>query len=229
MATPNPRGHKQPQPVRRPRRIADNGIPARPPNLMHPSSSPRSLRLKMARNSRWLDAESSALVSRSRACRPPPGELARGRRSKPSPPSRRRLYALALSASGRGCIFTATGPGVFRPKRNDERREATRSAGMDRRPSPHRQNWAARVSSPVVQPGCIAARAPTGRTGPRGFHHRLLTRAVAPRCMAPSQRRCPDTDQGNEKRRSGGMFAGGPAALRDGRWRARGCQPRPGQ
>ena len=70
----------------------------------------------MARHSRWLDAESSALVSRSRACRPPPGELAGGRRSKPSPPSRRRLYALsgpsllsALSASGRGCIFTATG------------------------------------------------------------------------------------------------------------------------
>ena len=47
-------------------------------------------------------------------------------------------------------------------------------AGMDRRPSPHRENWAARVSSPAVWPGWIAGRAPTGRTGPRGFHHRLL-------------------------------------------------------
>ena len=55
-------------------------------------------------------------------------------------------------------------PGVFRPKRNDERREATRSAGMDRRPN------AAWVSSPAVWPGWIAGRAPTGRTGPRGFH-----------------------------------------------------------
>ena len=58
-----------------------------------------------------------------------------------------------------------TGPSVFRPKRNDERREATRFsrdgspaerrvgfitgclAGMDRQPSPHRENWAAWVSS----------------------------------------------------------------------------------
>ena len=47
-------------------------------------------------------------------------------------------------------------------------------AGMDRRPSPHRENWAAWVSSPVVWPGWIAGRAPTGRTGPRGFHHRLF-------------------------------------------------------
>ncbi len=58
-----------------------------------------------------------------------------------------------------------TGPRVFRPKRNDERREATRSAGMDRRPN------AAWVSSQAVWPGCIAARAPTGRTGPRDFGH----------------------------------------------------------
>ncbi len=42
------------------------------------------------------------------------------------------------------------------------------SAGMDRRPN------AAWVSLPVVGPGWIAGRAPTGRTGPRGFHHRLL-------------------------------------------------------
>ena len=81
-----------------------------------------------------------------------------------------------------------TGPGVFRPKRNDERRAATRQpvdqptgigrdgspaerrvgsppgelgrvgvttgclAGMDRRPSPHRENWAARVSPPAGRP-----------------------------------------------------------------------------
>ena len=43
---------------------------------------------------------------------------------------------------------------VFRPKRNDERRAATRSAGMDRRPN------AARVSSPAVWPGWIAGRTP---------------------------------------------------------------------
>ncbi len=95
-------------------------------------------------------------------------------------------------------------PGVFRPKRNDERCEATRfsrdgspaepppgelgragfftgcSAGMDRRPSPHRENWATRVSSPAVQPGWIAGRAPTGRTGPRGFHYRLFGRDGSP-------------------------------------------------
>ena len=97
-----------------------------------------------------------------------------------------------------------TGPGVFRPKRNDERREATRFsrdgspaepppgelgrvgfitgclAGMDRRPSPHRENWAAWVSSPAVWPGWIAGRAPTGRTGPRGFHYRLFGRDGSP-------------------------------------------------
>ena len=93
-----------------------------------------------------------------------------------------------------------TGPGVFRPKRNDERRAATRatvcggspavsgagrkhrvdpgaegtgggttrppsllarerrpgfltgcSAGMDRRPSPHRENWAVWVPLPAVE------------------------------------------------------------------------------
>ena len=66
--------------------------------------------------------------------------------------------------------------GVFRLKRNDERREATRfsrdgspaepppeelgregfttggSAGMDRRPGPHRENWAAWVSPPAANP-----------------------------------------------------------------------------
>ena len=85
-----------------------------------------------------------------------------------------------------------TGPGVFRLKRNDERRAATRFsrdgspaerrvgfitgclAGMDRRPN------AAWVSSPAVQPGWIAGRAPTGRTGPRGFHHRLFGRDGSP-------------------------------------------------
>ncbi len=48
------------------------------------------------------------------------------------------------------------------------------SAGMDRRLN------AARVSSPVVWPGWIAGRAPTGRTGPRGFHHRLFSRDGSP-------------------------------------------------
>ena len=53
-------------------------------------------------------------------------------------------------------------------------------AGMDRRPSPHRENWAAWVSSQAVWPGWIAGRAPTGRTGPRGFHHRLFGRDGSP-------------------------------------------------
>ena len=62
-------------------------------------------------------------------------------------------------------------PRVFRPKRNDERREATRFsrdgspaerrvgsitgclAGMHRRPSPHRENWAAWVSPQAVNRG----------------------------------------------------------------------------
>ena len=54
------------------------------------------------------------------------------------------------------------------------------SAGMDRRPSPHRENWAARVSLPAVQPGWIAGRALTGRTGPRGFHYRRFSRDGSP-------------------------------------------------
>ena len=61
------------------------------------------------------------------------------------------------------------------------------SAGMDRRPSPHRENWAAWVSSPVVWPGWIAGRAPTGRTGPRGFHHRLFGRDGSPAEPPPGE------------------------------------------
>ena len=53
-------------------------------------------------------------------------------------------------------------------------------AGMDRRPSPHRENWAAWIASQAVWPGWIAGRAPTGRTGPRGFHHRLFWRDGSP-------------------------------------------------
>ena len=60
-------------------------------------------------------------------------------------------------------------------------------AGMDRRPSPHRENWAAWVSSPVVWPGWIAGRAPTGRTGPRGFHYRLFGRDGSPAEPPPGE------------------------------------------
>ena len=60
-------------------------------------------------------------------------------------------------------------------------------AGMDRRPSPHRENWAARVSSPAVWPGWIAGRAPTGRTGPRGFHYRLFGRDGSPAEPPPGE------------------------------------------
>ena len=60
-------------------------------------------------------------------------------------------------------------------------------AGMDRRPSPHRENWAAWVSLPVVWPGWIAGRAPTGRTGPRGFHHRLFGRDGSPAEPPPGE------------------------------------------
>ena len=42
------------------------------------------------------------------------------------------------------------------------------------------ENWAAWVSLPAVWPGWIASRAPTGRTGPRGFHHRLFGRDASP-------------------------------------------------
>ena len=54
------------------------------------------------------------------------------------------------------------------------------SAGMDRRPN------AAWVSSPAVQPGWIAGRAPTGRTGPRGFHHRLSKPVAGYRHLLPA-------------------------------------------
>ncbi len=49
------------------------------------------------------------------------------------------------------------------------------SAGMDRR-----QN-AVRVPLQAVWPGWIAGRAPTGRTGPPGFHHRLSVAYVPQR------------------------------------------------
>ena len=52
---------------------------------------------------------------------------------------------------------------------------------MDRRPSPHRENWAAWVSLPVVWPGWIA-----GRT-PRGFHHRLFGRDGSPAEPPPGE------------------------------------------
>ncbi len=61
------------------------------------------------------------------------------------------------------------------------------SAGMDRRPSPHRENWAAWVPSPAVWPGWIAGRAPTGRTGPRGFHYRLFGRDGSPAEPPPGE------------------------------------------
>ena len=60
-------------------------------------------------------------------------------------------------------------------------------AGMDRRPSPHRENWAAWVSLPAVWPGWIAGRAPTGRTGPRGFHYRLFGRDGSPAEPPPGE------------------------------------------
>ena len=60
------------------------------------------------------------------------------------------------------------------------------SAGMDRRPSPHREN-AAWVSLPAVWPGWIAGRAPTGRTGPRGFHCRLSGRDGSPAEPPPGE------------------------------------------
>ena len=60
-------------------------------------------------------------------------------------------------------------------------------AGMDRRPSPHRENWAAWVSLPAVWPGWIAGRAPTGRTGPRGFHCRLSGRDGSPAEPPPGE------------------------------------------
>ena len=37
--------------------------------------------------------------------------------------------------------------------RNDERSGAQRSAGMDRRPSPHRENWAAWLCPPAPKFG----------------------------------------------------------------------------
>ena len=61
------------------------------------------------------------------------------------------------------------------------------SAGMDRRPSPHRENWATRVSLQAVWPGWIAGRAPTGRTGPRGFHYRLFGRDGSPAEPPPGE------------------------------------------
>ena len=46
----------------------------------------------------------------------------------------------------------------YSDRNSDERRSATRFSRDHRRPSPHRENWAAWVSSQVVWPGCIAGR-----------------------------------------------------------------------
>ena len=67
------------------------------------------------------------------------------------------------------------------------------------REEPHRENWPGCIStetqrraprSGAVQAGWIAARAPTGRTGPLGFHHRL-TEAVARTPDVPPTDRSP--------------------------------------
>ena len=123
-----------------------------PPGETHMTGSARSpLRHeKVVRHSRRQSSASSAQVSRSRACRPPPGELAGGRRSLAAG----TIWAVGVPAGG--CIFTATGPGVFRPKRND------RAARSD-----------------AVQPGWIAGRTPSG------FHHRLLAAALPRATGAP--------------------------------------------
>ena len=110
-------------------------------------------------------------------------------------------------------------PNVFRPKRNDERRAATRFrrdgslaepppgelgrvgfttgclAGMDRRLSPHRENWAARVSPQAVNrrwrnSGPIHSRraAPRGRGVGRGFPSPRKTMVRSAERFAPSPR-----------------------------------------
>ena len=85
-----------------------------------------------------------------------------------------------------------TGPGVFRPKRNDERRAATRFSrdGSPAEPPPGELGRAGFIT------GCLAGmdrrpmdpgRAPTGRTGPRGFHHRLSGRDGSPAEPPPGE------------------------------------------
>ena len=76
-----------------------------------------------------------------------------------------------------------TGPGVFRPKRNDERRVATRGTaggGSPAEPPPGELGRVGFITGCLA--GWIAARTP------RGFHHRLLSRGPfreSPRRCAP--------------------------------------------
>ena len=94
---------------------------------------------------------------------------------------------------------------------------------MDRRPSPHRENWAAWVSSPVVWTGCIARRTP------RGSCHRLLTTGGGTRaahcvshpvrCAAAQRCRPPPGELagGRPSSPGGGSLACAPPSV-DGAW-----------
>ena len=72
-------------------------------------------------------------------------------------------------------------------------------AGMDRRPSPHRENWAARVSSPAVWPGWN----PGERRGRRGAR---LTRRVRKEYRVYFDRNA--TMSGAQRRGQPGWIAG---------------------
>ena len=86
--------------------------------------------------------------------------------------------------------------------------------GCDRRPN------AAWVSSPAVWPGCIARRAPTGRTGPRGFCHRLLSPHRGRRCQSTGR---PGDEGHRNQRRKAGADAGRAVSgsVCGERWRCR--------
>ena len=159
-------------------------------------------------------------------CRPPPGELAGGRRSLACASLRLVAWApcamfsvhVARSATRRALpSMRNTGWGASPLSRSSPKRVAasgssTESAvpGRTARPAVPSSLWmkwrerrgrrGARLTRRVReeyllysdrnatmsgakrrgQPGWIAGRAPTGRTGPRGFHHRLFGRDASP-------------------------------------------------
>ena len=152
------------------------------------------------------DPASPAAIKRGDGLEPPPGELGwppagiareRETRAADAAPCQRECRTLLLAACGETRVSAEaptgrTGPGVFRPKRNDERREASepvaepafrrvreawyfdrnatmsgaqrRSAGMDRRLNAAR-DWPASALTRVPSP----VEPPPGELGRVGF------------------------------------------------------------
>ena len=113
---------------------------------------------KVVRHSRRQSSASSAQVSRSRACRAPPGELPRGRPSSPSGGSLAAGTIWAVGVPAGGCIFTATGQRSAVACRLREwlcAGFAGLSAPRCRSEGPHREHWRRSFATGLLWSGAM--------------------------------------------------------------------------